>query len=111
MIHVTIYRNSSIRSIQSFTVEGHAEYDERGKDIVCAGVSAVTVGTVNAIEALTGTVLANSAESGWLQAELPTTLDEERLDQVSLLLEAMLVMLRTIEQSYGKYISIQEIYR
>lgn len=108
MINISIYRHPSNHVIRSFSIKGHADYDEYGKDIVCAGVSAVTVGTVNAVEALTGVVLANHMENGWLQAKLPDHLSMEQEEKVNLLLEAMLVMLRTIEQSYGDYITIQE---
>ncbi|WP_437177576.1 ribosomal-processing cysteine protease Prp [Heyndrickxia camelliae] len=51
-----ITRSSTDGKIMSFQSEGHAYYDEPGKDIVCAGVSAVTFGTVNSIEALLGIV-------------------------------------------------------
>jgi hypothetical protein len=109
MIRVRIRRSASDRSILSFQVQGHAEYDKPGRDIVCAGVSAVAIGTVNAVEALTGVVLTDQADNGLLQAAVPAELTTERKQQVDLLLESMLVMLRTIEQSYGKYITITEM--
>lgn len=42
MIKVIIKKNS-------ITVDGHAMYDDYGKDIVCAGVSSILITTVNAI--------------------------------------------------------------
>lgn len=36
----------------SITMSGHAEYDEYGKDIVCAAASSILTTTVNAILAL-----------------------------------------------------------
>ncbi len=55
MIYVTIERLApDSPQISSFVVEGHAEYDVPGKDLVCAAVSAVTVGTYNSIESLNG---------------------------------------------------------
>ena len=33
----------------SITISGHANYDEYGKDIVCAAVSATVITTVNGI--------------------------------------------------------------
>ena len=36
--------------VKSLTVSGHANYDKYGKDIVCAGVSAVVTGGINALE-------------------------------------------------------------
>lgn len=38
------------KSIVGFQVSGHAEYEEIGKDIVCAGVSVLTYNTINTLE-------------------------------------------------------------
>ena len=65
MIYVTIERLApDSPQILSFVVEGHAEYDVPGKDMVCAAVSAVTVGTCNSIESLTG-VIPHSRNGAW----------------------------------------------
>ncbi|KAA9000413.1 ribosomal-processing cysteine protease Prp [Paenibacillus spiritus] len=109
MINVIISRDSSHGTITAFAVEGHANYARRGEDIVCAGVSAVTVGTVNAIEALTGVVLESSMKGGFLSGNVVRTENPEMSAKVQLLLESMIVMLRTIADSYGKYIQIQEV--
>lgn len=107
MIKVKIDRNSD-GSIRSFTVSGHAFYDDPGKDIVCAGVSSVTVGTVNAIEKLAGVVLDSTMEEGFLQAAVPEVPSDSSSSQVQLLLESMIVMLRTIEQAYGAHITVRD---
>ncbi|PZD94129.1 ribosomal-processing cysteine protease Prp [Paenibacillus sambharensis] len=108
MISITLTRRAADKRILSFAVEGHAEYAKPGKDIVCAGVSAVTVGTVNSIEALTGLELPASMRNGWLQSDIPSTGVEASDDKVQLLLESMVVMLQTISESYGKYVVISE---
>jgi Predicted ribosomal protein len=110
MITITIVRRPSDRRIVSFAAEGHANYAKRGEDIVCAGVSAVTVGTVNAIETLTGIRLPYSMRNGWLQSAIPETGAPAADDKVQLLLESMVVMLDTIQQSYGKYVVVRETY-
>lgn len=113
MIYVTIERLSQEHAqIQSFVVEGHAQYDEPGKDLVCAAVSAITVGTVNSIEKLTGVLPISEMERGLLDVTLPggnAPLNETG-KQVQLLLESMLVMLQTIEETYGDYITIETTY-
>ena len=53
MINITINRNE-IGMIQSFTMSGHADFANHGQDIVCAGVSAVSFGSINAVHELTG---------------------------------------------------------
>jgi uncharacterized protein YsxB (DUF464 family) len=109
MITITIVRNVE-RAIISFTVTGHAFYNDPGKDIVCAGVSAVTIGAVNAIEKLTGLVPRAISESGLLKAETPQSADPMRNDQVQLLLEGMIAALESIVESYGKYVKIKETF-
>lgn len=107
MIKAKIERNVD-GSICSFAISGHALYADSGQDIVCAGVSSVTVGTVNAIEALTGVILDCRMEEGLLQASVPELACGQEPERVQLLLESMVVMLRTIEQSYGAHVTVRD---
>jgi len=107
MITVTIERGDSGRILR-FSVSGHAGYDDPGKDIVCAGVSAVTVGAVNAVEKLTGLVPKAEMRNGWLHAEAPSSADPELDRGAQLLLEGMVAQLETIADEYGKYVKIKQ---
>jgi len=109
MISVTIERDGADRRITSFAVQGHAKYAKAGKDIVCAGVSAISVGTVNAIEKLAGLELPAVMKNGWLSSDIPRLPDEEADGRMQLLLESMIVMLDTIAQSYGKHVVIHDL--
>jgi uncharacterized protein YsxB (DUF464 family) len=107
MINISIVRSSD-KLIESVTVSGHAEYDEPGKDIVCAGVSAVTFGVANAVEELCGIALqVEQGESGFLRFVTPSSVDESTKEKIQLLMEGMLVSLRTIEVSYSEFIKIK----
>jgi uncharacterized protein YsxB (DUF464 family) len=108
VIRVDVDREGGTKHIVGFKVAGHALFAEAGKDIVCAGVSAVTVGTVNAAEAVIGVALSARMEEGLLQVVVPKGLSETTEASLQLLLESMLVMLQTIEQSYGKHIKLKE---
>lgn len=110
MIRAEIIRARSSGRIAGFRVEGHALFAERGKDIVCAGVSAVTVGAVNAAETVAGVVLKTKMEPGLLIAHVPDEADEACRETLQTVLESMVVMLRTIERSYGSHIRITEKY-
>ena len=110
MVTITITRGQDGR-IRHFAVSGHAKYADRGKDIVCAGVSAVTVGAVNAIEKLTGLVPAAEMRSGWLSADAPESEDAAKDSVVQLLLEGMMAALESIVDEYGKYVSIKEHFQ
>jgi uncharacterized protein len=109
MINVRITRTSAQGTIVGFAVKGHAEYARKGWDIVCAGVSTVTFGTVNSIEKLTGVVLDTSMDDGFLSGTLVPVSDPEVSAKIQLLLESMVVMLSDIAESYGKYIKIQQV--
>lgn len=110
MIKVKLNKRKEDEVITSYSIEGHAFFAKPGKDIVCAGVSAVTVGTVNAIERLLQVQLPHQMEKGLLRVDVPQFPDQNELQsQVQLLLQSMLVMLQTIELSYGKHIRITQI--
>ncbi|SEU17617.1 ribosomal-processing cysteine protease Prp [Paenibacillus sp. NFR01] len=109
MINVRITRTSAQGTIVGFAVKGHAMYAKKGWDIVCAGVSTVTFGTVNSIEKLTGVVLDTETEDGFLSGTLVPIEDPEIAGKVQLLLESMVGMLGDIAESYGKYIKIQQV--
>lgn len=109
MIRVTIHRDEQ-NHIRSFTVVGHADFAEHGKDIVCAGVSTAVFGTVNAIESLLKIELDcdTDEKDGLFSATIPEKVATERNEQLQLLLETMVVMLESIEESYSAYITIQQ---
>lgn len=113
MIYVTIERFApDSPQISSFVVEGHAEYDVPGKDLVCAAVSAVTFGTYNSIESLTGVIPIHEMERGLMDVTIPESTRSlpETWNKVQLILESMVVMLQTIADNYGDYITIETIY-
>lgn len=53
MIEITLTLDEGLLSL---TVSGHSRYDELGKDIVCAGVSAITFSAVNLIRSQGGDI-------------------------------------------------------
>ena len=106
MIRMTISRTKT-GNIDSFIMDGHASFADRGEDIVCAGVSAVSFGAVNSIIKLTGVKpVIDMKDSGFLSCTIPDNLPNEVQEKVQLLLEGMVVSLQTIEQDYGKHIKI-----
>ena len=51
MITITIYQNHE--DVTGFRCIGHSGYAESGSDIICAGVSALVINTINSIDSLT----------------------------------------------------------
>ncbi|MCP8617004.1 ribosomal-processing cysteine protease Prp [Salirhabdus salicampi] len=108
MIQVRVYRNE-MQDIQSFEITGHAESGPYGHDLVCAGVSAVSFGAVNAIIKLCHIepAIEQGGEGGYLKVQLPLNMSQEVYTKAQHLLEGMVVALETIERDYGQYIKIQ----
>jgi uncharacterized protein YsxB (DUF464 family) len=105
MIGITITLSDS-NHIQSFEISGHAFFAERGKDIVCAGASAVSVGAINSVYALTGVTPEIEQGDGFLRCVIPEDLPKVTFEKIQLLLEGMVVSLQTIEEEYGSHIKI-----
>lgn len=108
MIDVTVARNREY--LQTVVIEGHAGSGPHGFDLVCAGVSSVSFGAVNAVEALCDVTLVvdQAQDGGYMRIDVPDGLSHEQEQSVQLLLEGMLVSLRTIENSYSEFIQLND---
>ena len=106
MINVTF--DAPQEWITSFTMSGHADFAKKGSDIVCAGASAVSFGTVNAIMSLTDVSpeIEQGKDGGYLRCVIPENISAQSQEKVQLLLNAMLISLQTIERDYGKYMKV-----
>lgn len=111
MTNITIERLQDGR-ICSFIISGHAFFSDYGTDIVCAGISAVSIGTVNALEALcnidTESHTTIDEDQGFLKYQLPVNLNNDEMQKAQLILEAMIVSLQSIAASYGDFVTINE---
>lgn len=105
MIRVIIYKNQR-HEYTGFDVSGHAGYDDSGKDIVCAAVSALVINTVNSVEHFTDDRIScvTDEETG----EIVFRFRQIPSHDASLLLDSMLLGLEGIEDSgeYESYIDI-----
>lgn len=101
MIQATI-RRSHDKGILSFEMTGHANFAEHGQDLVCAGVTAVVFGAVNAVIVLAGfePLLDIGEDGGYFYFEFPESLDPEARQKAQALIEGMIVSLETIERDY-----------
>jgi uncharacterized protein YsxB (DUF464 family) len=110
VIRVNIQRDDTDGSIQEFTLSGHAEFAESGKDLVCAAVSGISFGAINAIDALLNIQLTikTNEKDGFLHCTVPRSLETAVYEKVQLLLEGMIVALQSIASEYGAYITIND---
>lgn len=113
MIKISIIRNDADGNIEGFTLSGHAEFAEPGKDIVCAAVSGISFGTINAIETLLNIklLIEMNEQSGFLHCIVPKEQEITVQEKVQLLLEGMVVSLQSVASEYGKYMTIIDVRR
>ena len=102
MIKVIIEKNDSI--INSLEVSGHSNYDEKGKDIVCAGVSAIVVGGLNALLNENKNAIDYKCKDGYAYVFVKD-IDNDNINKI---LDVITTQLYTIEESYPKFIKIIE---
>jgi len=109
MIQVQVKRNA-YKQLQSVQISGHADSGPFGYDLVCAGVSAVTFGAINAIEELCHVelVVVQEEDGGYLLCSVPDSIQQHPNEHVYLLLEGMISSLKTIEAAYSEHIQIND---
>lgn len=97
-------------SIRMISVEGHASPVDRKADykLVCAGVSATMFGLLNAIDELTG----DSCKIAINQTEDPNTnhitiVVTNDSKELQLILKVGEIQLKSIEETYKKYLDLK----
>ncbi|MEG0328439.1 MAG: ribosomal-processing cysteine protease Prp [Erysipelothrix sp.] len=84
-------------------VSGHAYSGEPGFDLVCAGVSTVMIGSLNAFSELDDDVNLKMNDSPLVAIDINQVNDSNQL-----MFKFMLLQLKTIEETYPNYINIHE---
>ncbi|SFJ41715.1 ribosomal-processing cysteine protease Prp [Thermoflavimicrobium dichotomicum] len=109
MIKILVERDKN-GQVKRVLIKGHAYYDEPGKDIVCAAVSGITHGMVNAVEKLTGIQIhEDDVRPGKLDCQIPGHVtDVETLSRIHLLLEAMVMSLEDVADEAPDFVKIIE---
>lgn len=88
--------------VQTLMVSGHANFAQYGKDIVCAGVSAIVFGGMNALESFKDNV-------EFIQKENEVGIKViHNHPTIQIVLNTILIQLETIENSYKNNIKINK---
>ncbi|WEG14059.1 ribosomal-processing cysteine protease Prp [Pullulanibacillus sp. KACC 23026] len=108
MIQVLIERRD--HRVSLLEVKGHAESGPYGYDLVCAGVSSVVFGGINALIELAGYEpdIDQAADGGYIRLTVPSNLTETERERTQLLLEGLIISIKTIVASYGEHIQVRE---
>lgn len=105
MIKVEVKRTES--GIKSIQVSGHAHSAKRGEDLVCAAVSSITTGMLNAVDQL----FPSQASLVLKQGDEPVIRIEvlEDSDALQYVLNSLMIQLETVAETEGRYIQIKEV--
>lgn len=104
MVNASFKRESG--SIVSVNLNGHAGFADEGYDMVCSAVSAVSLTIANGITEVLKVNPKISVKDGFLNIDLKY-LSKEDKDRCQILLETMLIGLKSIEMNYRDYISVE----
>ena len=99
MIKVEVIKENNF--LKEITLKGHANYDDYGKDIVCASVSSMLITTVNGILSIDKDVIDVTENDGF--TKIKVIRNTEVSDK---LLENLISLLRELEEEYPKNIQI-----
>lgn len=95
--------------ISSVLITGHAESGPYGQDIVCAAVSALSIGAVNSlieIAEVSLNVTSADDQGGYLNFSLPEKLNQKQMETAQILLKSLHLSLKNIEEEYKDYLKI-----
>lgn len=100
MVNVNIIRHNDI--IESMSFNGHAMFDDYGKDIVCASISSSMLTTVNAI------IEFDSEAISYEEGKEVTIKNLKKDNTTNVLLDNLYKVLIDLEKQYPKNIKINE---
>lgn len=95
MIKVNLIKQDDLYGIE---VKGHADYDIKGKDLVCAAVSAIITGGFNAFS--DNQIKEIVLDEGYAKAIINP-------GDGNIILQTIIVQLKTIEKEYPQFIKIK----
>ena len=102
MIRIRCERNDG--KIQTLIITGHANSAPKGKDIVCAAVSAVSFGGLNALDNPKAFMIETNEDDGTLKVEAKSGVTKHDYE----VLETILIQLKSIEESAKDFVQIVE---
>ena len=111
MIKVIIFKNKD-NYIEKYNISGHANYDTKGKDIVCAAVSALAQTTLISLVEVCG-IEENKIkyfideEKGILDVSMPSIIEIDIRDKSEIVLRTLEIGIKSIQTSYPEFVTLK----
>lgn len=90
-------------NVSSVTIKGHANAASKGEDLVCAGVSSIGIGTLNALDLLVSSDTHEELSEGFISIEVV-----KNNPTIQTILQTMIIQLETMQHAHPKYITIKK---
>ncbi|MCI8541499.1 MAG: ribosomal-processing cysteine protease Prp [Erysipelotrichaceae bacterium] len=100
MISISVKR--SHKAILELVIQDHAGYGAKGEDLVCAGVSAIAIGALNALDQKKQDVCELELRDAYIKISVHQPKDQE----AQLMLEMLMIQLQTVKERYPNFIHI-----
>ncbi len=88
-------------NVSSVTIKGHANAATKGEDLVCAGVSSIGIGTLNALDLLVSKDTHEELSEGFISIEVAKS-----NPTIQTILQTMIIQLETMQHAHAEYIKI-----
>ena len=104
-----IVRKDAEGKFCGFTSSGHAGYSERGHDIACAGISALTITAIMALERLTtvNPLIRQDDEQAIIECNWAN--EPSQVEKTQLIIQMMLLGLHEIQKEFSQHLRIEEV--
>jgi len=97
-----LYKKNQKNNFEYIVIKDHANYAEKGQDIVCAAISAITNGTVNFLQLH----YKNDCKISYRSTEIIIYLQNDN-PECQLCLQLMFYQLENVAKSYPDYLKIK----
>lgn len=111
MIIAKIYKDNN-NYIKKYTIKGHAEYDEHGKDIICAAISVLSQTALLSLVEVCGLKEESikysiDEKTGFLDVNLPKNIEISILEKTQIVLNSLVVGINSVIESYPEYVTLE----
>lgn len=94
-------------NIVEYEVSGHSGYEDRGRDIVCAGVSAIAQTAAVGLCHHLSTAPVWQQKEGYLKVKLRTPLKRDEAQAAQVILKTMQLGIEALSESYPEYVAVE----
>jgi len=103
-VKACVYPGGSFKSIE---ISGHAKFEEKGKDIVCAGASALVETALLGLRHVALLECEVVKKAGYVYILIPEDAPIDKLEKANIILETIYLGLEDISKTYPKNMRTQ----